>query len=143
MIEKNGLKKGLTLVGVLVVFVGAFVLLIDKKKKEEMLGDVNESNFKLKTQEGKQLVVKDMDSSYDKYYVIYFGEDTFDIHAFNYYNNDFEYENGFNNLISNVIDYNKNERMIRLLYTKGLGSYDSVLTNLSSILESSNLKIIN
>ena len=134
-------NKIVSLLMVIMVFTVAFILLINKNK-EEKLGDVFNNNFNLETIPGKQLVLKDMNEDYSKYYVIYFGpSNSFDIHVFNYYNNDSEYQSEFKSLTNNIIYYNPDIKMLRVLYTSGIGSYDSVSNNLATILNSSNLRL--
>lgn len=135
-------KKIISLLAVFIVFVGAFVLLINKNK-EENLADIGEQiPFNVQTIKGKQLVARDMNSSYPKFYVVYFGfDDEFDIHVYNFYNSFAEYHSEFNALMDNVLDYNAKEKMIRILYTKGVGEYEKVKNNLGEIVESDNLRI--
>ena len=143
-VDKNveKIQKLFYLGAVVIVFVMAFMLLI-KKNQNDNLADVVMDNFNVKTITGKQLVVKDLNYTYPKYYVIYFGpSDSFDVHAFNYYQNKGQYESEFKSLFNNIIDYNNNKKMIRVLYTRGIGSYQKVLDNLTTILNSNNLKVM-
>ncbi len=131
-------------VGVVLLFVFAFIILIGKQEENKAFADINENNITLRTIEGKQLVVKDLNSIYPKYFVIYFDstDKTYITHVFNYYQTDSQYEMGYNSQLESIIDYNYNDYMIRCIYNNGIGTYDDVLEELPFIIGSSNYKII-
>ena len=51
-------------------FTFAFVLLIDKQQKDQ-LADIRNETFYQSTITGKQIVAKDLDTIYPKYYIFY------------------------------------------------------------------------
>ena len=137
-IQKN---KLINIVLITLLFVFAFVILIDRQKNNN-LGDMGFTKFDLKTIVGKQLVVRDMDAIYPKYYVIYFNQkdNSYIIHNFNYYETRSQYDLEFNRLLKSVVDYNVDDYMIRILHSKGLGSFNEIKNNLSYIIGSNNLR---
>ena len=138
---KNGWNKGLKLFLVLLIFGLAFVFLINTKEHSG-LADITDSPFQITTLKDKRLVARDMKAIFPKYYVVYFNsDDTYLIHGFNYYETESQYRLEFNRLLGDIIDYNPNNNMIRYIYTKGIGSYEDVLNELSLIVQSNNLQI--
>ena len=125
---------------VVIAFTLAFALLINKQEKNN-LADVGNNKFSITPERGKVIVAKDMAMIYPKYYVVYFDNDMYSIYAFNYYETISQYNLEFNRLIDSIVDYNKNEKMIRVLHSRGYGSYDDVLEELSVLVNSNELKI--
>ena len=131
--------------GIILLFVAAFIFLIDKQysMSANKLADVLDSEINIRTIEGRQLVVRDMDAIYPKYFVIYFDntDDTYIIHSFNYYQTDSQYELEFRNHLDRVVDYNYSDYMIRYVFDNGDGTFDSVKGKLSAIIGTDNYKI--
>lgn len=139
--KKVNIKKIIYSILVVCVFTIAFVFLI-QKQKEVPLGDKIKDTFNYHTVYGKTLAVRDFGYDYNKYYVItFFSDGTFDIHMFNYYNSKTEYENDSKLLVNSIVDYNNKDLMLRTLYTKGTGTYDSVMENLNDIINSNNWRV--
>lgn len=138
--ESNG-TKFLCLFIVIVVFTFAFVFLINKQKQDVYYASMTNTNFNVKPQEGKTIVAKDLRAIYPKYYVVYVNDDEFSIYVFNYYETVSQYNLEFNRLIDKIVDYNAKDKMIRYLHSRGYGTYNEVLNNLSTLVESDNLLI--
>ena len=135
----NNSTKYLCLLLVIVVFVGAFVLLINKQN--DYMNDIAEGGFNVKPEVGKVIVARDMNAIYPKYYVVYTNEDDYSIYVYNYYETVSQYELEYNRLINDIVDYNEKDKMIRYIYDRGYGTYNEVLNNLSMIVNCNNLRI--
>lgn len=131
--------KYLCLLLVIVVFVGAFVLLINRQN--DYMNDIADGGFNVKPEVGKVIVARDMNAIYPKYYVVYTNEDDYSIYVYNYYETVSQYELEYNRLINDIVDYNEKDKMIRYIYDRGYGTYNEVLNNLSVLVDSTNLKI--
>lgn len=139
--KKNNLSMK---IGMIILFMFAFIILIGKQQeRENILADIVDNEFYLRTIPSKQLVVKDLDVIYPRYYVFYFDntDNTYIIHSFNYYQTDSQYELEFSNHRKYVTDYNYSDYMIRYVFGNGEGDYDYVLEQLPFIIDSFNYKI--
>ena len=68
--KKNNLSMK---IGIIILFMFAFIILIGKQQeRENILADIVDNEFYLRTIPSKQLVVKDLDAIYPRYYVVYF-----------------------------------------------------------------------
>ena len=139
-IQNNG-TRFLCLFVVIVAFTMAFVLLINKQKEDVYYANMKGTGFSIKPEEGKTIVAKDLNAIYPKYFVIYVNDDEFSLYVFNYYETASQYNLEFNRLIDKIVDYNEKDKMIRYLHSRGYGTYDEVLKNLQTIVESDNLLI--
>ena len=137
--ELSNFNKVLYLFIVVIVFGFAFVVLVNKQHNSS-LADINGS-FNVRTEYNKRLVAQDMNTIYPKYYVAYFYDGMYEIHSFNYYNTVSQYDLEFNRLLSDIVDYNRKESMIRTYDLKGVGTYEYVKENFESIVGVNNLKI--
>ena len=139
--KDKGYLKILGLVVIVVLFVFAFILLINKHTAN--LGDVINTSFNYQTIPGNQLVAKDKDSIYPRYFVVFFNNknNKYIIHSFNYYETGSQYDLEYSRNMENVIDYNVNENMLRIKYSEGYGSYTMVKNNLKALVEVNNLEI--
>lgn len=135
----NNSTKYLCLLLVIVVFVAAFTLLIDKQ--DNYMNDITDGGFNIKPEVGKVIVARDMNAIYPKYYVVHTNEDDYSIYVYNYYETVSQYELEYNRLIETIVDYNEKDKMIRYLYDRGYGTYNEVLNNLTMLVDSTNLKI--
>lgn len=135
----NNSTKYLCLLLVIVVFVAAFTLLINKQNN--YMNDINEGGFNITPEVGKVIVARDMNAIYPKYYVVYTNENDYSIYVYNYYETVSQYELEYNRLIDSIVDYNEKDKMIRYIYDRGYGTYNEVLNNLSMLVDSTNLKI--
>ncbi len=138
--KKDNSIKYLLLFIVVIAFTFAFMLLINKQNNSYM-NDMNEGGFNITPEVGRVIVARDMDAIYPKYYVVYVDEGDYSIYVYNYYETISQYELEYNRLIDKIVDYNEKDRMIRYIYDRGYGTYNEVLSNLSMIADSSNLKI--
>lgn len=143
MTRKKRNKKIITTILSIIIFIIAFILLINKNTSNQ--GDIKETSFNITPEYQKRIVLEDMDSIYKRYFVIYLDntDNTYIVHSFNYYNTQSQYELEFNRLKEKILDYNINEYYIRYLYNEGIGSYNDVLNNINSITNSRNIKIYN
>ena len=139
--QKDNSTKYLCLFIVVIAFTLAFALLINKQRSDSYMFDVENGNFNVKPEVGKVIVARDMTAIYPKYFVAYVDGDEFSIYVYNYYETTSQYELEFNRLISDIVDYNVKDKMIRYSYGRGYSTYDELLNNLSSIVECNNLKI--
>lgn len=137
--ELSIFNKILYLFIVIIIFGFAFVVLVNKQQNST-LADIN-SVFKIKTEYNKRLVAQDMDTIYSKYYVVYFYDNMYELHSFNYYETVSQFDLEFNRLLDNIVDYNRKENMIRCYDLKGIGNYQYVKDNLTTIVGVNNLKI--
>ena len=130
-------------IGIVILFIYAFIILISKQQDNNVLADISDANFNLKTIPAKQLVLRDFNAIYPKYYVFYFDntDNTYIIHSFNYYQTDSQYELEFNNHLKKLVDYDYSEYMIRYIYKEGNGNYNSLMEDISVIIDSDNYKI--
>ncbi len=129
--------------GIIILFVFAFIILIDKQNERNLnLGDVA-SKFTVTKVVNQRMVIQDLECIYPKYYVIYFDntDNTYIIHSFNYYQNKEQYDLEFNRLRKYIVDYNYEDYTIRYVYKKGYGNYDDLLANIYDVIEGDNLKI--
>ena len=138
--RKDNSTKYLCLFIVVIAFTFAFMLLINKQNNSYM-NDINEGGFNITPEVGKVIVAKDMDAIYPKYYVVYVNDDNYSIYVYNYYETISQYELEYSRLIDKIVDYNEKDRMIRYMFDRGYGTYNEVLSNLSMIVDSNNLKI--
>jgi len=138
--KKRNMKIFTTILSI-IIFILAFILLINKNSNNQ--GDIKETSFNILPSFNERIVVEDMDSIYKRYFVIYLDntDNTYIVHSFNYYNTLSQYELEFQRLKETVVDYNINEYYIRYLYKKGIGTYQDVLNNLKNIINSRNIKI--
>ena len=129
--------------GIILVFISAFIILIDRHYNNEYLADVVNNEFIYRTIPGKQIVVRDMNAIYPKYFIIYFDntDNTYIAHVMHYYQTDSQYELEYYNNLDSIIDYNYDDYMIRCLYKKGHGTYQDVLEELSFLINSDNYKL--
>ena len=129
-------------IGIIILFIFAFIILIDKQQ-DNNLGDINDNYLQYKSIAEKQIVVRDLNAIYPKYFVFYLDntDNTYIVHSFNYYQTDSQYELEFNNHIKYIVDYNYSEYMIRYVYDKGYGNYDYLISEISRIIDSDNYKI--
>ena len=139
--KKENRTKLLLLMVVVVAFTLAFVLLIKKQFDNTYLNDVVGSKLNVTPEIGKTIVAKDTGSIYPKYYVVNINEDYYTIYVYNYYETASQYELEFNRLIDSIVDYNAKDNMIRYIHSRGYGTYYEILNNLSTLVESNNLKI--
>lgn len=138
--KKNGTKL-LCLFVVIIAFTFAFMLLINKQQEDVYYANMKNNTFSVKPEYGKTIVAKDLKAIYPKYYVVYVTDDEFSLYVFNYYETTSQYNLEFNRLINKIVDYNAKDKMIRYLHSKGYGTYDEILSNLSTLVESDNLLI--
>ena len=140
-IKKNNKSfKILYLFVVIIIFTLAFVLLVNRQN-EKKLADSIESNFNIKPEVGKVIVARDMHAIYPKYYVIFIDNNRYSLYVYNYYDTVSQYNLEFNRLIDKIVDYSMKDKMIRYLDSRGYGTYNEVLNNLSIITECTKLKI--
>ena len=140
--KKNNEKTKLWYLFIVIIsFTMAFVLLINKQKEDTYLADIEESSFNIKPEVGKTIVAKDEYAIYPKYYVVFVNNSNYTIYVYNYYDTISQYNLEFNRLISKIVDYNINDKMIRYMHSKGYGTYNEILKNLSVLVENENLKI--
>jgi hypothetical protein len=126
---------------VVITFTLAFALLINKQKGDSYLNDMKENNIGVTPEVGKTIVAKDMEAIYPKYYVVYINGDSYSIYVYNYYETISQYNLEYNRLIDSIVDYNAKDKMIRYIHSSGFGTYDEVLNNLSTLVESNDLRI--
>ena len=143
--KKKEKDYGLSIrIGILILFIYAFIALISKQQENNLLlGDIIDNEFYLRTVPTKQLVVRDMEAIYPRYYVFFFDntDSTYIVHSYNYYQTDSQYELEFNNHLKYLVDYNYGDYMIRYVYGNGEGNYYDVIENLPSIIDSVDFRI--
>ena len=140
-IKKNNKSfKILYLFVVIIIFTLAFVLLVNRQN-EKKLADSIESSFNIKPEVGKVIVARDMHAIYPKYYVIFIDNNRYSLYVYNYYDTVSQYNLEFNRLIDKIVDYSMKDKMIRYLDSRGYGTYNEILNNLSIITECIELKI--
>lgn len=137
---KDNSMKYLCLFIVVIAFTFAFMLLIDKQNNNYM-NDIHDGGFNVTPEVGKVIVARDMQAIYPKYYVVYTDNDTYSIYVYNYYDTVSQYELEYNRLIDRIVDYNEKDKMIRYLFDRGYGSYNEVLSNMSMLVDSKDIKI--
>ena len=130
------------ILGVIILFVFAFIILIDKQNERNM-GDVYSSVFGVTPIANERIVARDLNSIYPKYYVVYCDntDDSYIIHSFNYYQNKEQYELEFSRLYKDIVDYDYENNMIRYVYSSGYDSYNELLNNLGIIVSTDNIEI--
>ena len=104
--EKSNLSM---MIGIVILFVFAFIILISKQQENnKVLADIVDNEFYLHTMPFERIVVKDLEASYPRYYVFYYDktDNTYIVHSFNYYQTDSQYEMEYYNHFKYVIDYN-------------------------------------
>ncbi len=139
---KDNSNKILCLFIVVIAFTLAFALLISKQEgNTELLADIKDNNFNVQPEVGKTIVAKDMTAIYPKFYVVYIDDFAYSIYEFNYYETISQYNLEYNRLINSIVDYNVKDKMIRTIHSRGYGTYDEVLNNLSMLVGCSDLKI--
>ncbi len=143
MTRKKRNKKIFTSILSIIIFIIAFILLINKNNDNQ--GDIKETSFNIMPLSNERIVLEDMDSIYKRYFVIYLDktDNTYIIHSFNYYNTLSQYELDFHRLKETIVDYNINEYYIRNFYKEGMGTYQEVFRNLENIINLRNIKIYN
>ena len=119
MTRKKRNKKIITTILSIIIFIIAFILLINKNTSNQ--GDIKETSFNITPEYQKRIVLEDMDSIYKRYFVIYLDntDNTYIVHSFNYYNTQSQYELDFHRLKETIVDYNINEYYIRNFYKEG------------------------
>lgn len=130
-------------IGIIILFIFAFIILVDKQQnKEEILGDILD-NSSFRTIPSKQIAVRDLSAIYPRYYVFYFDttDNTFIVHSFNYYQTDSQYELEFSNHLKYIVDYDYSDYMIRYVYKNGVGNYADMFEEISSIIDSDNYQV--
>lgn len=139
--QSNNLFKIVGLVVMVILFVMAFILLINKHTAN--LGDVIDVPFSYETIKGKVLVVKDQDAIYPRFFVVFFDEanEHYIIHNFNYYETESQFDLDYHRYLNSVIDYNMNKNILRIKYYDGIGSYSYVKDNINRILELENVYV--
>lgn len=131
-------------IGIIILFVFAFIILIDKQQKNEnILADMVDNEFYLRTIPSKQIVVRDLDVIYPRYYVFYIDntDNTYIAHSFNYYQTDSQYELEFSIHRKYIVDYNYSDYMIRYICDSGKGDYEDIMERLPFIIDTFNYKI--
>lgn len=130
-------------IGIIILFIFAFIILIDKQQESENLADIIDNSFYTRTIENKQIVVRDLNAIYPKYFVLYFDntDNTYIVHSFNYYQTDSQYELEFYAHLKKLVDYNYSDYMIRYVYDNGIGSYYDVIDEIGLIIDSDNYVI--
>ncbi len=140
--KKDNSNKFLCLFIVIIAFTLAFALLISKQDgNTELLADVKNNNFNVVPEVGKTIVARDMTAIYPKFYVAYINDSVYSIYEYNYYETTSQYNLEYNRLIDSIVDYNIKDKMIRTFNSRGYGTYDGVLNNLSTLVNCSDLKI--
>ena len=139
--KENNNIKFLYLFVVIAIFTLAFILLINKQNSDNSLADISDSNFKIKPEVSKVIVARDMHVIYPKYYVAYINNNYYSLYAYSYYDTVSQYNLEINRLSDKIVDYNIKDKMIRYLVSKGHGSYNEVLDNLSFLTECDELEI--
>ena len=139
--ELNIFNKTLYVFIVAITFTFAFTILI-KKQQGNNLADIANDSLNVRSVYGKTLVAKDMDMIYPKYYVAYFDGNDYLIHSFNYYNTESQYDLEFQRLLYSIVDYNKDDNLIRCELNRGVGSYDYVKNNFNDIVNAKNLTFV-
>lgn len=142
--SKNGLNtfnKVLCLFIVVIAFSFAFVVLV-KKQQGNNLGDMAfNSSFSGKTIYNKEILARDMEAIYPRYFSVYTLNNSYNIQCVNYYETESQFDLEFSRLIDSIIDYNRKEKMIRYTVSEGYLPYDEVKDNLARIVGVNNLKI--
>ena len=139
--NQNQGTKFLCMFIVVIAFALAFAMLINKQKGDAYLNDLKENNIGVTPEVGKTIVAKDMSAIYPKYFVVYINDDSYSIYVYNYYETISQYNLEYNRLINSIVDYNAKDKMIRYIHSRGYGTYDEVLNNLSTLVECNDLKI--
>lgn len=139
--NKSSRNKFLSLLIVVICFAMAFVILIKAQQQDTYNNKMKGDAFSIQPEYGKVLVAKDTSAIYPKYYVVYFNEEEYSVYVYNYYETISQYELELNRLIDNVVDYNVKDKMIRYLHSRGYGTYQGVVDNLSYIVDSEDLLI--
>ena len=129
--QKEQSTKFLCMFIVVIAFTLAFVLLINKQHGDSYLNDLRKNSINIRPEVGKTIVAKDMKAIYPKYYVAYINDDSYSIYVFNYYETISQYNLEFARLKDVIVDYNAKDKMIRYLDSRGYGTYNEVLSNLS------------
>ena len=130
-------------IGIIILFIYAFIILISKQQGVNTLADIVDANFNIKSIPSKQIVVRDLNAIYPKYFVFYIDntDNTYLVHTFNYYQTDSQYELEFNKFLKNIVDYDYSEYMIRYVFGSGTANYNELIEQISFIIDSDNYKI--
>ena len=134
-------NKILYLFIVVVGFSFAFALLINKQQQNN-LADVNNSKYNEKTIYGKQVVARDMDSIYPKYYIALFMDNSYVIQSIDFYDTNSQYELDFSREKYSIIDYDKSQKMIRYEIKRGKASYEELRDNFAAIIGVDNIEYL-
>ncbi len=140
---KKGKKSNFSLIlGVFILFAFTFIILISKQN-EGRHGDVYSSLFNVTPIINERMVAKDLNAIYPRYFVVYFDntDNTYIMHTFNYYQNKNQYDLEFNRLSETIVDYDYENYMIRTIYQKGYGSYNDLLKEIYTIVDTNNLQV--
>lgn len=137
----NTFNKVVCLFIVVITFSFLFVVLI-RKQQGNNLGDLLvSSKLQEKTIYGKEILARDMDAIYPKYYVVYTMNNTYVVQSINYYETESQFNLEFSRLLNSIADYNRKEKMIRYDVSRGEASYDELKNNLSFYVGAPNLVI--
>ena len=130
-------------IGIIILFIYAFIILISKQQGVNTLADIVDANFNIKSIPSKQIVVRDLNAIYPKYFVFYIDntDNTYLVHTFNYYQTDSQYELEFNKFLKNIVDYDYSEYMIRYVFGSGTAKFNELIEQISFIIDSDNYKI--
>ncbi len=139
--EEKIFNKVLYLFIVVVGFSFAFVLLINKQQ-DNNYGDVRNNYFNERTIMGKQIVARDKNSIYPRYYMALFMGNEYVVHVINYYETESQYNLDFSRDTFTILDYDRSKKMIRNAVTKGKGIFTDVLNELDNIIGVDGLEII-
>ena len=139
--KEKSLNKVLYSFIVVVSFSFAFVLLINKQQTKN-LGDIASEKYHERTIYGKQIVAKNVDSIYPKYYIALFMDNTYIIQSLDFYETESQFKLDFSREKYNIIDYDKSKKMIRYELKKGKGSFEEVMDNFASIIGVDNIEIL-
>lgn len=139
--EEDIFNKILYLFIVVIGFTFAFSLLINKHQ-ESSLADVYNEYFHESTIVGKQIVAKDVDCFYPKYYIALFMGMDYVVQEINYYETESQFKLDFSRNTYRIIDYDKSKKMIHNEITVGRGIYTEVLNDFASIVGAEKIVII-
>ena len=134
-------NKVLYLFIVVIGFSFVFVLLINKQQNAS-LGDVTRSYFKERTIENIQIVARDKDTIYPKYYMALFMDDEYVIHEVNFYETESQFNLEFSRETYRILDYDRSKKMIRKELKVGRGLYSEILNDFASVVGVDNLEIL-
>ena len=139
--EEDVFNKILYLFIVVIGFTFAFALLVNKQQNNK-LADVSSEYFHETTIVGKQIVAKDVDTFYPKYYMALFMGNDYVVQEINFYETESQFKLDFSRKTYQIIDYDKSKKMIRNEIKIGRGIYTDVLNDFASIVGAENIVII-